>query len=98
LSYNEIYKVPFEKLSIHLGNKTARRPVQSKEIDDRSMKAKWNCFVQFDLFYPEINDAFHFYLHQSVHGLAETNIFGFYVRRYGSGFFSFHDSSKLTVI
>jgi len=92
-SKNKIYKVPFEKVSFHLKNKTAPLPAQSMEIEDRSMKAKWNCFVQIDLFYPEIRDAFHFYLHQLEYGPIETNIFGFEVRASG-GVLNVHGSSK----
>jgi len=79
-SNKKIYKVPFEKVPFHLKNKTAKLPAQFMNVEDRSAKARWKCFVQIDLFYPEVHDAFHFYLHQMEHGPVETNIFGFKVR------------------
>jgi len=85
--------VPLEKVSFHVQNKTATLPVESMEIEDRSLKAKWNCLVEIDLFYPEIQECFHFYLHQLEHGPIETNTFGFEVRK-GGGIFNVRGASK----
>jgi len=36
------------------------------------LKFRWKCFVKFDIFFPEIKDAFHFYYHYSLN--YEKNI------------------------
>jgi len=50
--------------------------------DQDSLKFKWTCLAQFDLFHPEIKDAFHFYLHRMAYSNIENFVLGPSLSRY----------------
>jgi len=66
----------FENVPKNLEGFDYARPLQSQSsIDGRDyLKFRFNCYAQFDLFHPEIRDAFHFYLHKMVYTNREQFI------------------------
>jgi len=84
---NEFYSSKrffYENVPKNLEGFHSARPISTERAKDGRdyLKLRYTCYTQFDLFHPEIRDAFHYYLHKMVYANKEQFIIRPRVERY----------------
>jgi len=61
VNFTNVWEIPFERISSSPMIPEEVRQISSYQRAYHLHEAKWNCYAQFDLFYPEPSDSFLFY-------------------------------------